>query len=80
MKANADTCPICGGNKTEGKTTFTADLQQTLVVVRDVPATICSLCGNEWIADEIASVLEKIVQEAKKKSHVFEVTQFRKAA
>ncbi len=80
MKANVDTCPVCGGSKAEGRTTFTADLKQTLVVVRDVPATICSLCGNEWIADEIASVLEKIVQEAKNKSHIFEVTKFSKAA
>ena len=75
-----DTCPLCGGNKTEGMTTFTADLKETLVVVRDVPATLCSLCGNEWLSDAVAASLENIVQDAKTRSHLVEVTQFSKVA
>ena len=70
-----DKCPLCGGKKVEGQN-FTVDLKETLVVVRDVPATLCSLCGNEWLADDIASVLEAIVQEAKNKRHSFEVTRY----
>ncbi len=38
-------CPLCGGNKSEGKTTFTTDLGFGVVVVRDVPATVCAQCG-----------------------------------
>jgi len=78
--ATVDTCPLCGGNKTEGMTTFTVDLKETLVVVRDVPATLCSLCGSEWLSDEIAATLENIVQDAKNRSHLVEVTPFRKVA
>ena len=33
----------------EGKTTFTVDLGFGVVVVRDVPATVCSQCGADWI-------------------------------
>lgn len=80
MKTDVDTCPLCGGTKTEGSTTFTVDLKETLVVIRDVPATLCSLCGNEWLSDEIASRLENIVQDAKDKSCFVEVTKFNKVA
>ena len=81
MKSTAiDTCPLCGGNKTEGMTTFTVDLKETLVVVRNVPATLCSLCGNEWLSDEVAASIESIVADAKTRSHLVEVTQYRKVA
>ena len=67
MTAKIDACPLCGGKKEEGSTTFTVDLKETLVVVRDVPATLCAQCYNEWLSDKTASTLEKIVQDAKKK-------------
>jgi YgiT-type zinc finger domain-containing protein len=46
-------CPLCGGEKTGGKTTITVDLGDGLVVIRDVPATVCALCGADWIGDAI---------------------------
>lgn len=76
MNPDSGLCPICGGGKTEGIITFTADLQETLVVIRGVPATVCALCGNEWLADATAAALERIVEEARKKSCLFEVAQF----
>lgn len=69
-------CPLCGGTKKAGFTTFTVDYKKTLVVIREVPATICTLCGSEWFSDETALNLEKIVEDAKAKSHMFEVTKF----
>lgn len=38
-------CPLCGGTKAPGATTFTADFEFGVVVVRRVPALVCSLCG-----------------------------------
>ena len=60
----ADTCPLCAGPKHAGTTTFTAELGFGVVVVRRVPATVCSQCGADWIADEDAATLERIVDEA----------------
>jgi len=40
-------CPLCGGKKKLGTTTFTADLGFGVVVVRNVPATVCSQCGED---------------------------------
>jgi len=74
IKTLPDRCPLCGGTKKEGKTTFTVDLGDGVVVVRDVPATVCSLCGADWIEDAIAGRLEKIVDDARKRHHLVEVT------
>ncbi len=67
-------CPIChGGQKQLGKTTFTVDLGFGVVVVRDVPAQVCDLCGTDWIEDLIAEKLERVVNEARQKHPVIEV-------
>ena len=73
-KALPDRCPLCGGTNKAGKTTFTVDLKFGVVVVRDVPATVCSQCGADWIEDKVASRLEKIVNDARKKHHLVEIT------
>jgi YgiT-type zinc finger domain-containing protein len=65
MNDSSATCPICGGSKTKGKTTFTADLGSGVVVVREVDATICSQCSEEWIDDSTARQLEQIVNDAR---------------
>ncbi len=75
-----DICPLCGGSKTEGFTTFTVDMGDSLVVIRNVPATLCSLCGNEWLSDEVAESIEKTVEAAKNKRLQLEVTQFSEVA
>lgn len=76
MKINKppDACPLCGGTKKEGKTTFTVDLGFGVVVVREVPATVCAQCGADWIGDVIAEKLEKIVEDACRKHHLLEGT------
>ena len=55
-------CPLCGGIKTEGKTTFTVDLKFGVVVVREVPALVCDQCGEAWIEDGVAERLEQMVR------------------
>jgi len=65
MSNTNQTCPLCGGKKIKGKTTFSADLGSGVVVVRQVEATICSQCGEEWIDDATARRLEQIVNDAR---------------
>jgi YgiT-type zinc finger domain-containing protein len=66
-------CPFCKGEMEHGSTTFTADLEFGVVVVRQVPAIVCSLCGADWIEDDIAEHLEKIVNSAREKHLMIEV-------
>lgn len=66
-------CFACGGTLEEGETTFTADFGSGIVVVRNVPATVCAQCGMEWIDDKVAAEVETIVGEAKSKRKEVEV-------
>ena len=66
-------CPICGGHKTPGTTTFAADIGSGVVVVRHVPATVCGQCGEAWIADDVAAELELRVVEARERNAQVEV-------
>lgn len=60
-------CPLCKGGYTHGHTTFTVDLGFGVLVVRDVPAHVCSQCGEEWLEDNVSEKLEQFTQEAKRK-------------
>lgn len=57
-------CFICSGNVEKGTTTFVIDLKSSLIVVRNVPALVCTQCGEEWIEDSIAIELEQITERA----------------
>ena len=74
---NHDICPLCGGDKTRGTTTFTADLGSGLVVVRQMRATVCSQCGEEWIDDATARELERIVDDARQRRLQVEVAELK---
>ncbi len=69
-------CPLCGGEKRQGKAIYSVDLKDGVVVVRDVPAQVCSQCGGEWIDAKTACSLEEIVNAAKKRACQVEVLSF----
>ncbi len=77
---NNGLCPLCGGKKHKGKTTFTVDMGFGVVVVRGVPAMVCTQCGAEWMDDNMVEKVENIVKDARKKHHTVEVTTFAKTA
>jgi len=71
-----DKCPVCNGSKMASMVTFTVDDGKSLIVIRNTPATVCSLCGEEWISDQVAESLEAMVFEAKAKHRTIEVVDF----
>jgi len=80
MSESHGQCPLCGGEKQPGATTFAVDIKFGVVVVRDVPALVCAKCGNAWIDDPVAAKLEDIVADARRKHTVVEVTQWQQVA
>jgi len=76
-RGTAAVCPLCGGKKQPGTTTFTAELGFGIVVIRNVPATVCAQCGTDWIADDVAERLETLVDDARKKRPQVEVLSMR---
>jgi YgiT-type zinc finger domain-containing protein len=73
------TCPLCKSSVVQGASTFTVDLGTGVVVVRDVPAQVCSQCGEEWLDDSTAAKLENIVESARKKHVTVEVARWSEA-
>lgn len=80
MTTAAGKCPLCGGEKEPGTTTFTVDLRFGVVVVRDVPALVCSQCGEAWIEDHVARKLGTVVDDARRRQAVVDVTRWEQVA
>ena len=56
------TCFMCKGTVQEGPSTFTADMDGCIVVIKNVPSYICSQCGETSYSDKVARRLEQIIQ------------------
>ena len=55
-------CFMCKGSLEEKKTTFMVDLGAHIIIIKDVPSFVCSQCGDTTYSDEVARVLEQIVE------------------
>lgn len=59
------TCVICKQGETQaGKTTVTLERGNTTLVIKGVPAQICSTCGEVYIDSETSNSLLKEAEEA----------------
>lgn len=63
-RESANQCPFCGGRLREGKATVPFVLQNSVVVVKDVPAQICANCHEPLmtgaVTDELAALLRQL--------------------
>jgi YgiT-type zinc finger domain-containing protein len=58
-------CVFCGHGETEpGTATVTLTPENTTIVIRDVPAEVCTTCGEEYVSKEIMGELLRIAREA----------------
>ena len=73
-------CIVCKNGSTEpGTVTVTVDKRTTVVVIRDVPAAVCSTCGEEYLDADTMREIEKLVKSAQKAGMNVAVQQFRAA-
>lgn len=54
-------CPQCKGDVIDGKVKMDYSLNWMKVTVKNVPAKICSKCGQEFIDGPIAENLDRLV-------------------
>lgn len=60
-------CAICKHGETHpGKATITLDRGNTTLVIKGVPAEVCSNCGEEYVTEKITSHLLKVAEDAVK--------------
>jgi len=45
----------------EGFSTFAADMNGCIVVIKNVPSSVCSQCGEASFSNDVAQRLEQIV-------------------
>lgn len=58
-------CVFCGQGETEpGTATVTLAPENTTIVICDVPAEVCTNCGEEYVSKEIMGQLLRIAREA----------------
>jgi YgiT-type zinc finger domain-containing protein len=73
-------CIVCKiGSTQPGKATVTIDKGQTVVVIRDTPAQVCTTCGEEYIDAGTMRDLEKLVADAQKAGLNIAVQHFKAA-
>jgi len=53
---------MCKGTVRDGLSIFTADLGGCVVVIKNVPSSVCGQCGEVSYSDDVARRLEQIVQ------------------
>ena len=57
-------CPLCGGRMKRGVATIPFILRNTVIVVKDVPAEICSNCHEPYmtgkVTDRITVLLNRL--------------------
>lgn len=58
-------CVLCknGGTKIGG-TTVALDRDGTTIIVREVPAEICDVCGEYYLSENVASDLPRRAEDA----------------
>lgn len=59
-------CGLCKGTLTPGKVNHIVDLEEGIIIIKDVPANVCKQCGEYYVDTQIALTLESIVDEVRK--------------
>ena len=58
-------CFKCNGKVEEKRVNYMVDLEKNIIIIKDVPAKVCSQCGEQYFDDETAENIEKIVNKLK---------------
>ena len=70
-------CTICQHGRTaDGYTTIVLERAQTTVVFKNVPAKICSNCGEEYVSAEVNEALLRQAQEEARRGVALEMLDF----
>jgi len=54
---------MCKGSLEEKNTTFMVELDNCIIIIKNVPSLVCEQCGEVSYSDEVAKQLEKLVND-----------------
>jgi YgiT-type zinc finger domain-containing protein len=55
-----DECQYCGGKLHEGTTEITAKVNNTVIVIKNIPAFVCENCDEAYYSLEIARKIDEV--------------------
>jgi len=69
-------CVFCGGNVVSKKVTFIYEHGEQLLVIRGVPAEVCTTCGERTYSPEITDEIMKFAKQRFQPIKLIEVPVF----
>jgi len=54
-------CPLCGGKMHKGITAAPFFSDDKIIVIKDVPAEVCSDCGEAYLKSSVVGQVEKLL-------------------
>ncbi len=60
-------CFMCKGNLEKRKVNYVVDLEDTIIIIKGVPAKVCTQCGEQYFDDETAENTEVTIVNYKEK-------------
>lgn len=70
------TCVMCQGKLESKKIKYTSDIGECVLIIKDVPADVCSQCGETYFDDDVFAEIESIVDVARKSSSEIYITNY----
>lgn len=58
-------CSICGANLNHKKITYHQEIAGKIYLVEDVPALVCSVCGEIYLAPDTVDTIQKLIEDGK---------------
>ncbi|MEJ6981640.1 type II toxin-antitoxin system MqsA family antitoxin [Pedobacter sp. P351] len=67
-------CALCkNGTIQKGNVTVTLEKGSAIILIKDVPAEVCTNCGHYYLSEEMTKIIMEKGKEAISKGAVFEV-------
>jgi len=58
-------CFMCKGDLIEKDVNYVVDLDKTIIIIKSVPARVCTHCDEKYFDDVVAKKLEEMVNQMK---------------
>ncbi len=70
-------CVLCKqGDTAPGMVTVTLQRDSAVIIIKDVPADVCAICGEYYLAEDITHTVLKLAEESVKKGVEVEIVRF----
>jgi len=58
-------CFMCKGHLVDGFVNHIVDMENKIIILKNVPAKVCIQCGEYYLSNEVALSVERIIETTK---------------